>query len=232
MSLASRVRPALDHAAALTAALLPVVVALSLASPGARWRDDVALVRGLGLSPSPGAGAVSTLLFGFARLWPIGSVALRSTLIAALAAGATGYLLFVLARRVLDGIRASALNGLLALLAALSASLSPSLLREAGVGAGATVASALALCALLAAASPARRPAAVLGALFALLAAESAVAAVAVALALGAAWLASRRAAPAAPAAPVAPAGRPSLAGRAALARTASSALAPTKPSA
>ncbi len=195
VSLATRVRPVLGHAAALLAAVAPVATALWLSSPGAQWRDDVALVRGLGLSPSPGAGAVSTLLFWTTRLVPLGTVALRSTLVSALGAAAAGYLLFGLARRTLDGLRRSALNPLLALLAALSAALSPALLRESCVGAGATVAVALALAALsLDESTPRRRLVALLGALSALLMAESVVGAVALALALVASWVAARRA--------------------------------------
>jgi hypothetical protein len=177
----------MDGAAALLAALIPLGFALSLAATSPQWRDDVTVVRGLGLAIAPGAGAVSTLLFLGARLLPIGNIAFRAALVAALALAAVGALLFALARRALDHASPSPLNAFIALLAALAAPLSPPLLNEASVGGGATVALALALGLLLrwdTGSAPELRSWLGLGVGFGLVLAESPVLAVTAALAL------------------------------------------------
>ncbi|MCS6900424.1 MAG: hypothetical protein RMJ98_12245 [Myxococcales bacterium] len=120
-----------------------------MVSIGPQWRDDATVVRGLGVAVAPGAGAVSVLLLWGARLLPLGNVAFRASLVAALALAGVGFLLFSLAHQALDQTRASPLNAWLALLASLAASLSPALLLESSVGGGATVALALALALLV-----------------------------------------------------------------------------------
>jgi hypothetical protein len=177
----------MEGAAALLAALIPLGFALSTVAVSPQWRDDAVVVRGLGVAVAPGAGAVSVLLLWGARLLPLGNVAFRASLVAALALAGVGYLLFSLVRRALEHARPSALNALLALLASLAASLSPPLLSEATVGGGATVALALALALLLRWApgeTPAERSWLGVGAALALLLAESPVLAVGAALAL------------------------------------------------
>jgi hypothetical protein len=139
----------LGGVAALASALVPFGLAVALCSGAPQWRADTALVRGLGLAIAPGAGAVSSLLLQGARLLPLGPLPFRASLLAALALGLVGFLLFSLTRRVLAELGASRLDGLIALLASLTATVSPLLLREGTGGGGSSVATALGLAALL-----------------------------------------------------------------------------------
>jgi hypothetical protein len=175
----------MEGAAALLAALLPLGFALSLAASSPQWRDDAAVVRGLGLSLAPGAGATSTFGFLALRLLPLGNMAFRASLVASLGLALAGFLLFRGIERALAGREPSPLNPLVALLATCTAVLSPSLLREGSVGGGASVALALGLALLLGSTGSltARRWAG-LGAGLGLLLAENAVLAVVVAAAL------------------------------------------------
>jgi hypothetical protein len=185
VSLVTRLRPWIEGAAALLAALLPLGFALSLAASSPQWRDDAVVVRGLGLSLAPGAGATSTFGFLALRLLPLGNMAFRASLVASLGLALAGFLLFRGIERALTERQPSLLNSLVALLATCTAVLSPSLLREGSVGGGASVALALGLALLLGSTGPltARRWAG-LGAGLGLLLAENAVLAVVVAAAL------------------------------------------------
>lgn len=144
-----RPRPWVRSLASLVAALVPFGFAAAGAAASPQWRDDIALVRAVDLLVSPGSGAVGSLALQFSLLLPLGPIAYRGALVAALSLAAIGLLLFHAVRRALSAIAPSRIDDLVALAAALTATLSASLQREGNVTGGATFAVALALGAML-----------------------------------------------------------------------------------
>ena len=69
-------------------------------SEGAQWRDDMAVVRAVGLVPIGGEGVVSTLLTQILVLIPIGGRLLRAGLTSALGVAVCAGLLFEVTRRL------------------------------------------------------------------------------------------------------------------------------------
>ncbi len=132
------------------AAGIALVVTLWRVSAAAQWRDDLAVVRSLGLVPVGGEGLVTTLLAQLAALLPVGGRLMRVGAVSAVGVAATAALLYELTRRLLEhNARAPALGAALALAAALMATLCPSWQLEGTVAGGASVAVALALSTLL-----------------------------------------------------------------------------------
>jgi hypothetical protein len=129
---------------------VPLVVTLLRLSVSSQWRDDLAVVRGLGLVPVGGEGVLSGLLMQLAGWLPVGGRLMRASLVSAVALAVAGRLVFAVARRLLDGnARTPALSSLLALAAALTATLAPTWQLEGTIAGGATSAAALALLAVL-----------------------------------------------------------------------------------
>ena len=71
-------------------ALGPVVVALARLQGQARWGDELAIIRGLGLMQVGGEGVVSSALASGLAAVPIGSTVFRLTLLNPLLAGVAG----------------------------------------------------------------------------------------------------------------------------------------------
>ncbi len=108
------------------ALLLPLLVTLWRASTGTQWRDDLAIVRGLGLVPLAGEGTVSSVFMQLFALLPIGGRLLRASLASAVALALAARLLYTLSVRLLDeNAWTPRLSPALALAAALTATLSP-----------------------------------------------------------------------------------------------------------
>lgn len=78
-------------------ALGPVVVALARLQGQARWGDELAIIRGLGLMQVGGEGVVSSALASGLAAVPIGSTVFRLTLLNPLLAGVGAWLTFELA---------------------------------------------------------------------------------------------------------------------------------------
>ncbi len=137
---------------------VPALVTTLRATSTPAWRDDLAIVRGLGLVPVGGEGSVSSVATQFAVLLPVGGRLLRASLVSALFLAVASVLVYFVARRVL---RANAetptLLAPLALAAALMATLGPTWQLEGTIAGGATLAASLALGGLLV--RPLRRPA-------------------------------------------------------------------------
>ncbi len=128
---------------------LPTSMALWRASGASQWRSDVPAVRDIGLAVVGIGGAVSTPLNQLANLLPLGPAPFRSALLSAAALGISSWLLFRIARRLLEHERLSPwLTSMLACIAAVMAASSISWQREATIGGGACVAAACALGAL------------------------------------------------------------------------------------
>jgi hypothetical protein len=68
----------LDATCAWLALAIPLGLTLMRSSPSTQWRDDLAVVRGLGLVPFGGEGVPSTVLMQLAALLPIGGRLLRA----------------------------------------------------------------------------------------------------------------------------------------------------------
>ncbi len=112
------VRPAswLDGPCAWLAWVLPLSLGVWSAGGGARWQDDLGIVRGLGLVPAGSEGVVSSVASQLFSLLPVGSRALRAGLVGVVALAACSAVSFSLLRGLLDQRRAFGLNPLLALL--------------------------------------------------------------------------------------------------------------------
>ena len=129
---------------------LPLGLTLLRASPATQWRDDLSIVRGLGFVPLAGEGTLSSVLMQLFALMPLGGRLLRASFVSAFGLGLCAWLLFVLARRVLEAnAHTPRLSSPLALSAALTATLAPSWQLEGTIAGGATLAAALALAGLL-----------------------------------------------------------------------------------
>jgi hypothetical protein len=139
-----------DPVCAWLALAVPLCLTLWRASPSTQWRDDVAVVRGLGLVPFGGEGVPSTVLMQLAALLPIGGRLLRASLVSAIGVAVSAWLIYLLTRRVLEANAATPrLTPMLALSAALTATLAPTWQLEGTIAGGATLAAALALIGLL-----------------------------------------------------------------------------------
>ncbi len=113
------------------------------------WRDDLPLVRALGLVPAGTEGRVTSVLVGLASLLPIGGRWLRASWVGAFALSLSSYLIYLIARRVLERSAATPrLTPSLSLAAALTATLAQSFQFEGTVAGGAVLSTALALTGL------------------------------------------------------------------------------------
>ena len=95
-------RPGLDTCCSALAFAVPLAVCVLRAATSTQWRDDVALVRGLGLVPLGFEGALSSLLVQAFSLAPVGGRILRAALVSALGVGLAAWLVYRLTRRLLD----------------------------------------------------------------------------------------------------------------------------------
>ena len=140
----------LDATCAWLALAIPLGLTLMRASPSTQWRDDLAVVRGLGLVPFGGEGMPSTVLMQLAALLPIGGRLLRASLVSAVGLSLSAWFIYFLTRRALEANAVTPrLTPALALSAALTATLSPTWQLEGTIAGGATLAAALALAGLL-----------------------------------------------------------------------------------
>ena len=147
---ASTPRHWLDPVFRRAAFLVPLLVTIFRASPASVWRDDLPIVRALGLVPAGTEGRVTTVLVELASLIPLGGRWLRASWVGALALAGCSCLVYVLARRVLErAVLTPRLTPSLALAAALTATLAPSFQLEGTVAGGAPLATALVLSGLL-----------------------------------------------------------------------------------
>jgi hypothetical protein len=169
---------------------IPLLVTLVRASAFTQWRDDLAIVRGLGFVPLAGEGTIAGLLTQAASLLPLGGRLLRASLVSALGLAICGRLVYALTARALEANATTPrLTPPLALAAALTATLSTSWQLEGTIAGGATIAAALALAGILLRPDPRVGDARVwlgFGALVATTALESHAAGVALAVALAA----------------------------------------------
>ena len=179
----------LDPVCAWLSLGIPLIVTALRASPATQWRDDLSVVRGLGIVPIGGEGTLSSLLMQLASLLPIGGRLLRASLVSAVGVALSARLAYALARRVLDdNADTPRLSPPLALSAALVATLAPAWQLEGTIAGGATLAVALVLAGLLVRPHAETRDARVwlgFGALISLTVFESHVAGLALMLVLG-----------------------------------------------
>ena len=129
---------------------IPLIVTVFRASASPVWRDDLPVVRALGLVPAGTEGRVTTVLVQLASLLPIGGRWLRASWVGALSLALCSFLIYVLARRVLERATSTPrLTPALALAGALTATLAQSFQLEGTVAGGAPMATALVLSGLL-----------------------------------------------------------------------------------
>ncbi len=139
-----------ERGMAVAAVALPVFVSLSRVAVDSAWRDDLAVVRGLGLIAASGPSTLSTMLMQALSLVPIGPLTLRMGLVSVIGLAACAALIRSLAHQILDAhVPNSPLNAPLAAMAALTATLGPALQREATVAGAATVPLAVSLLVLI-----------------------------------------------------------------------------------
>jgi hypothetical protein len=125
---------------------VPLVVAVFRTSASTQWRDDLAVVRGLGLTPVGTEGLVSTVLTQLAVLVPVGGRLLRAGWVSAFGLALCAALVYLIARRLLElSSDTPRLTPPLALAAALTATLGVSWQLEGTIAGGVTVACALVL---------------------------------------------------------------------------------------
>ncbi len=130
--------------------MIPLIVTAFRASASPVWRDDLPIVRALGLLPAGTEGRVTTVFVELLSLLPIGGRWLRASWVGALSLALCSYLIYVLGRRVLErAVDTPRLTPSLALAAALTATLAQSFQLEGTVAGGAPMATALVLAALL-----------------------------------------------------------------------------------
>ena len=129
---------------------VPLVVTLLRTSAFTQWRDDLPIVRALGLVPIGGEGTLSSVLMQAASLLPIGGRVLRAALPSALCLALASRLAYSLTARLLEqNAFTPRLTPFLALAAALTATLAPTWQLEGTIAGGATLAAALVLAGLL-----------------------------------------------------------------------------------
>jgi hypothetical protein len=129
---------------------IPMIVTVFRASSNPVWRDDLPIVRALGLVPAGTEGRLTTVLVQLVSLLPIGGRWLRASWVGALSIALASYLIYVVARRVLErAVKTPRLTPSLSLAAALTATLAQSFQLEGTVAGGAPLATALVLGGLL-----------------------------------------------------------------------------------
>jgi hypothetical protein len=125
---------------------VPFAVTLTRTASSTQWRDDLAVVRGLGLLPLGSEGALSSVALQLSSLLPLGGRSLRASLASALALSVGSFFAYCLTRRALGHYAdRPAIAPLLSLCAALSATLSAGWQLEGTVAGGAALAAAVAL---------------------------------------------------------------------------------------
>jgi len=130
--------------------VIPAIVTAFRASSSPVWRDDLPIVRALGLLPAGTEGRVTTVFVELLSLLPIGGRWLRASWAGALSLALCSYLIYVLGRRVLERtLDTPRLTPALALAGALTATLAQSFQLEGTVAGGAPMATALVLAGLL-----------------------------------------------------------------------------------
>ena len=129
---------------------VPMIVTVFRASSAPVWRDDLPIVRALGLVPAGTEGRVTAVLVELFSLLPLGGRWLRASWVGALSLALCSLLIYVLARRVLErATHTPRLTPALALAGALTATLAQSFQLEGTVAGGAPLATALVLSGLL-----------------------------------------------------------------------------------
>jgi hypothetical protein len=187
-----------DRACGGAAFFIPFVLALSHVASTSVWRDDLAILRGLKWVGNGRTGGISALLVQASFFVPLGSLYFRASLFSALALGASGLALFVLARHILRlSADAPRLSSAFASVVALTATAGAMGLREGTVAGGGAVALLVAVLILVGASGMAfegPRRALLLGMLFGALLGESYIVAFALGAGLGVArWLVRER---------------------------------------
>jgi len=130
--------------------VIPLLVTAFRASASPVWRDDLPIVRALGLLPAGTEGRVTTVFVQLLSLLPLGGRWLRASWVGALSLALCSYLIYVLGRRVLErALETPRLTPALALAGALTATLAQSFQLEGTVAGGAPLATALVLAGLL-----------------------------------------------------------------------------------
>ena len=166
--------------------VVPLVVTMLRTSPTGQWRDDLPVVRALGLVPSGTEGLVSTALTQLLALMPLGGRLLRAGWVSALGLAVAAAVAYRLIQRALTlSLPTPHLSPLLALAATMTAVLAPSWQLEGTLAGGITLGVALALTAIwVAVGVQTRWSTLALGALMASTAVESHAAALALGVAL------------------------------------------------
>ncbi|HKO47876.1 MAG TPA: hypothetical protein VJV79_09140 [Polyangiaceae bacterium] len=140
----------LDVVFAQAAFAIPLMVTAFRGSAVPVWRDDLPIVRALGLLPAGTEGRVTTVFVELLSLLPIGGRWLRASWAGALSLALCSYLIYVLGRRVLErAAHTPRLTPSLALAGALTATLAQSFQLEGTVAGGAPMATALVLSGIL-----------------------------------------------------------------------------------
>lgn len=130
--------------------MVPLIVTAFRASSAPLWRDDLPIVRALGLLPAGTEGRVTTVFVQLLSLLPLGGRWLRASWVGALSLALCSSLIYVLARRVLErAVHTPRLTPSLSLAGALTATLALSFQLEGTVAGGAPMATALVLAGLL-----------------------------------------------------------------------------------
>src|SRR5882724_6418978 len=144
-------RPAalLDAACRKLAFAVPLVVTMLRTSPTGQWRDDLPVVRALGLVPSGTEGLISTALTQLLALLPIGGRLLRAGWVSALGLALASAMAYRLIQRALSlSLPTPRLSPPLALAATLTAVLASGWQLEGTLAGGITLGVALALAAI------------------------------------------------------------------------------------
>jgi len=130
--------------------VIPLIVTAFRASSAPLWRDDLPIVRALGLLPAGTEGRVTTVFVQLLSLLPLGGRWLRASWVGALSLALCSSLIYALARRVLErAVHTPRLTPSLSLAGALTATLALSFQLEGTVAGGAPMATALVLAGLL-----------------------------------------------------------------------------------
>lgn len=139
----------LDPVSAALSLAVPLVLTALRVAPTPNWRDDLAVVRGLGFVPIGGQGTPSAVAMQLLALLPIGGRVLRAGLLGALSAGLAGSAIYALAQDLLRRTGPlSRLGPALSLTAALTATLSPAWQTECVAPGGVALSAALGLALL------------------------------------------------------------------------------------
>lgn len=139
----------LDELCGWVALVGPILVGILAASGWSQWRDDLAVVRDLGVVPVGSEGVLSMVLAQLSSFIPIGGRLLRATWVSCLALGICGRLLYGMVRDALRAGDSDVRSPLVALLASALAVVSPIAQTEAARVGGVLPALALLLAGLL-----------------------------------------------------------------------------------